>query len=107
VEKGFSTPSKNIFCGMQERELRCDMVNTKDSPTQKCDSGTARSFGMMASGKSARYCASDFVGDSSILEYGKTWDYQGFHCKSESSGLTCTNKSRHGWMLKWNEQRLF
>ena len=41
------------------------------------------------------------------LAYGRTWTWHGFTCKSERRGLTCRNRSRHGYFLSRGSQRVF
>jgi len=107
---GFVTPSKHTFCAIDEGRLRCDMTenSAKIPPKPKdCEFDWGNSFEMKRTGSASRICVSDFVGTTEVLDYGKSWDHQGFHCNSKPSGLTCTNQSHHGWMLKQSEQRIF
>jgi hypothetical protein len=41
------------------------------------------------------------------LAYGATWQRHGFSCKSEQSGVTCTNAKGRGFELARGAQRLF
>jgi hypothetical protein len=41
------------------------------------------------------------------LAYGRSWSYEGFRCTSRKSGLTCRNKSGHGFTLGKRSQRIF
>jgi hypothetical protein len=41
------------------------------------------------------------------LHYGDRWSGAGVHCKMETKGLTCTNKSHHGFFLSKQKQRYF
>jgi hypothetical protein len=58
-------------------------------------------------------CAGDpgpFVGEHSapVLGYGKTWKQSdGLHCTSAFKGLTCRNKSGHGFFLSRAHWRKF
>ena len=107
---GFVTPSLNIICSSFENKLRCDLhENTSQLPPRPkdCDLEWGNAFEMSLKGKPSRVCVGDAVPGGPILEYGKTWDYQGFHCSSEMTGLTCVNQNKKGWMLKKIEQRLF
>jgi len=36
---------------------------------------------------------------SRLLAYGTTWRRAGFTCWSRRTGLTCKNRSGHGWLL--------
>ena len=42
-----------------------------------------------------------------VLAYGRTWKAGGFTCVSRASGLTCTNKGGHGWLLSRALTRVF
>jgi len=35
-----------------------------------------------------------------VLRFGQTWSVRGYWtCVSRRAGLTCTNRSKHGWWL--------
>ena len=38
-------------------------------------------------------------GIAKVLGYGKTWSGGGIRCTSAETGLTCRNKSGHGFFL--------
>jgi hypothetical protein len=42
-----------------------------------------------------------------ILSYGRSWNFEGFGCRSRRVGLTCANRSRHGFTLSREYQRIF
>ncbi len=112
VTNAFKTPTGNIACAVYENYLRCDLrvIDTKPPPSPKdCELDWGHAFSMDVRGKPGRICAGDFVGSGTepVLDYGKTWEYQGFRCNSEKTGLTCVNQNKQGWMLKRSEQRLF
>jgi hypothetical protein len=57
-------------------------------------------------------CAGDpgaLVGESTarVLGYGKTWSGGGIRCTSALAGLTCHNKSAHGFLLSRAHWRSF
>jgi hypothetical protein len=33
------------------------------------------------------------------LRFGRSWTYRGFKCSMARNGLTCKNRSRHGWFM--------
>ncbi len=41
------------------------------------------------------------------LNYGQTFQRDGFTCKSEPSGVTCFNADRHGFSISRNTQSVF
>ena len=42
-----------------------------------------------------------------VLPYGRTLRWSGFACASRRTGLTCRNRSSHGFFLSRERQRLF
>lgn len=42
-----------------------------------------------------------------MLGYGKTWSGGGLRCKSEFTGVTCRNRSGHGFFLSRERRRSF
>ena len=45
--------------------------------------------------------------DTHALPYGRMWRKAGFACLSRPTGLTCLNRSGHGWILSRQRQRIF
>ena len=45
--------------------------------------------------------------DLPTLGYGRTWSFHGFACTSQRIGLTCRNRSRHGFFLSRALERTF
>jgi hypothetical protein len=56
---------------------------------------------MNVTGRATYTCSSDTVYNKSAtpLKYGSTWRHGGFACKSQMTGLRCTNKSGNGFYL--------
>jgi hypothetical protein len=57
-------------------------------------------------------CAGDpgpFLVESkaTVLAYGRTWSRDGISCTSEATGLTCKNRSAHGFFLSRERWRSF
>jgi hypothetical protein len=110
---GFQTPTGNIYCLAQEnKELRCDIqINSAKLPPKPkdCNLEWGNAFGMDLNGKSERFCHGDTIFNPKypVLGYGKTWRNQGFTCVSKKSGVTCTNKKKHGWQISKTNQTLF
>jgi hypothetical protein len=113
----FKTPSGNIGCGYAALEgetpnLRCEIVSgLKPLPPKprSCPGDWGRAVGMAPTGRASRYCITDTVMDprASVLAYGRTWSRGGFACTSRETGLTCTNRSGHGFFLSRDRSRLF
>lgn len=106
----FRMPSNNVFCAYisstspRYTYLRCDiMSHLKPMPSSSgCVEGSRGvSVDMNVTGRATYPCSSDTVYNTHArkLAYGTTWRHGGFTCKSQMSGLTCTNMSGHGFFL--------
>jgi len=106
----FRMPSNNVFCAYissaspRYKYLRCDiMSHIKPMPSSRgCVEGSRGvSVSMNVTGRATYPCSSDTVYNTGArkLNYGKTWRYGGFTCKSRTAGLRCNNLSGHGWFL--------
>jgi hypothetical protein len=116
---GFKMPSNNIYCIVEPpyenhpaTDLRCDIQ--KMAPTPKppkdCDLSWGDAFAIAQDGNlGSRICHGDTTKDDSlpVLAYGKEWAQGGYKCKSETSGLTCTNAKGHGFKLSRAVQQVF
>jgi hypothetical protein len=112
----FKLPSGNIGCGYAKFEgetasLRCEIVSgLRPLPPKprRCDGDWGRAVGMAPTGSASRYCITDTVMNpgAPVLAYGRTWSRGGFVCRSRTDGLTCTNRSGHGWFLSRARSRL-
>jgi hypothetical protein len=112
----FRTPSKNIYCawehlGGSPQLLRCDVQQlAHQAPKPKgCRFDAGSSFGMNPTGRAAALCVSDSVHDphAKSIAYGRSRRFGSFRCSSKTSGLRCTNKSGHGFLLNRTTYRLF
>ncbi len=113
----FRLPSGNIGCAYvkdpgRAASLRCDIATgLKPAPpipaSCKYDFGSAVAMGVF--GRPRVICVSDTALNlaAPVLAYGETWQRGGFRCVSRSTGLTCTNASRHGFFLSRQRSRLF
>jgi len=105
----FLTPSGNIGCGyssgMGPRSLRCDIASgLKPRPARPKDCvhlNWGDSYTMNVRGRVILTCHGDtvIIKGSRVIGYGKTWSRGGFLCVSQRTGLQCTNRSRHGFVL--------
>lgn len=116
--KTFKTPSGTSICGFFSLDtgakyLRCDVYRATNSPPKRpksCQFDYGFSFGIKPRGRAYRNCVSDAIADPSktrALAYGSSISHFGITCRSRASGLTCTNRSGHGFMLRRDRQRLF
>lgn len=112
----FRTPSKNIYCAWEHLSgspqfLRCDVQQLAHQAPEPsgCQFDAGSSFGMKLTGRASALCVSDSVHDShaSSIAYGKSRRFGSFRCSSKTSGLRCTNRSGHGFLLNRTTYRLF
>ena len=105
AETGFVTPSGNIACNAGKNAgrplLDCTLFSER---TNKGDKVWAmRVTGRVQVGRVIGDPATDYP----KLRYGRTWTWHGIRCKSERRGLTCRNRSAHGFFLSRGSQRVF
>jgi hypothetical protein len=106
VSTGFVTPSGNIYCGAEEKALRCEIKSgLTPKPPQPypgyCEFDWGLGFRLSSYGKPEILCISDTISgtDYPTLSYGSSWNNAGFKCVSQTAGLTCTNASGQGFFL--------
>jgi hypothetical protein len=120
---GFRTPSNNIHCQFYELEaekgqvpvktIRCDIREISNRPAPRprdCELEWGQAFELGTDERPGeRPCYGDTVQDPRLnpLAYGQTWERGGLRCKSEPSGVTCTNARGHGFELSRSSQRVF
>ena len=114
--EAFQTPSGNIACMADDVdedgrwELRCD-VGERDwrgGRTRGCDLDSGDSVGMRATGRPFWVCHGDTILRSGpVLGYGSTWRKGPFTCVIARTGVTCRNRSQHGFTLSRASYRLF
>jgi hypothetical protein len=112
----FRTPSGNIGClyatgGGDPTMLRCDLLEVDHVPARpaSCTLDYGHAFGLNRTGRARRLCVGDTAVDpkAKTLAYGKTRHLGVFTCTSRKSGLRCTARSGHGFVLSRATQRLF
>lgn len=114
----FKTPSGTSICGFFSLDtgakyLRCDVYRATNRPPKRpksCEFDYGFSFGIEPRGRAYRNCVSDAIADprkTRVLAYGSTMRRFGMVCRSRASGLTCSNRSGHGFTLRRDRQRLF
>jgi hypothetical protein len=118
----FRTPSGRIFCsyddasaqyGIPDAIVRCDIfvpgLRTPKPPAD-CPLSWGDAFTITASGRrGSLFCHGDTTRnpEAPVVPYGRVWRRGGFACKSEPTGLTCTNGLGHGFRLSWARQDMF
>ncbi len=106
---GFQTPTKNINCtiytDLSPRTLEC-MVSTYTGKVPKrpadCELDWSPQADLGTAGRSSLFaCRGDtsWWVDAPVLAYGKTFRNGVFTCKSEKTGVTCTNGAKRGFRV--------
>jgi hypothetical protein len=116
----FRTPSGNIGCVYAHfppdaPNLRCDirsgLHNPKLPSRGNCNLNVDFGQGLWIADRGPAHivCAGDTALDphATVLPYGTTVVRDGFSCQSETIGLTCKNRSSHGFFLNADVWRLF
>ncbi len=125
VYGSFKTPSSNIVCdyfihiGSRASESNVGCVIKSGlrpaPPRRPCqDGGYAgdRVYLGVTGGVEVPSCAGDpgpyvNVDRAKVLGYGKKWSGGGIRCTSTTTGMTCRNKSGHGFFLSRERWRSF
>jgi hypothetical protein len=102
----FQTPSRNIVCGTGQSAfggyaVTCTVFSEANRRGQKI--WALRSRGRA----SVFFSMSNAPVQVRVLRYGRTYHGYGIRCTSRKLGLTCTNRSRHGFFLSRQRQRVF
>lgn len=108
----FTMPSGNIGCSMSSPNgvVRCDIGQRDWAPPAKpADCMYDFGQGLVLGGTAGFVCASDTArGGGPVLPYGSTVREGPFECRSDESGVECTNlDTGHGFLLSAAEYRLF
>lgn len=112
---GFQTPSHGIACLYAvidgKRSLRCDVRAVAHPPNRpkSCELDYGNAFLLTPTGRARRLCAGDTVLDpkAKVLAYGRTRTLGPFTCTSKRTGLRCTSRAGHGFVLSRATQKLF
>jgi hypothetical protein len=113
--KSFMSPTGNIACVLfsdTHNSARCDIREFSPSHTEPppdCGLDWGGSYEVFDTGPAVLAC----VGDTIFLEFGPVLDYGeqisagSIVCRSERTGMTCTNQAGHGFTLTRARQTLF
>jgi hypothetical protein len=110
------TPSGHIACEYQYLPplgLRCDVdggIKPLPPKPKSCEFDWGAGFFIGERGRASVVCTSGAINfpPQTTLRYGRTWrKLGGFSCTSRKSGLTCRNKSGHGFFLSKERSRRF
>ena len=109
---GFKTPT-NVYCVLEDIWLRCDIKQISGAAPVKppdCYLDWGDAFFLAPTSEEAYViCHGDTVVSDALptLPYGKGWSEEGYTCKSEKTGLKCTNPVGHGFTLSRTNQTGF
>lgn len=112
---GFQTPSGNIYCNgaVIQSGIDCTIIERSGVPPlpkpASCKSNWGHVFVLDATGPARMQCGDHLnrVSYTDVADYGLTGEFGDITCKSEKTGLTCRNKSGHGFFLSRRQQKLF
>ena len=101
------TPTGNIGCEYQYLppiSMRCDVnggIKPLPPKPRSCEFDWGAGFGLRTRGKASVVCTSGAINfpPQRTLRYGAAWRPPGFTCRSRRKGLTCRNRSGHGFFL--------
>jgi len=101
----FVTSGKAAYCGVSEGEAPLRLVCWRPSDGLTLDMGR---FGRAQKRVDIANRGFYQPQPGRVLRYGETWAQpRHWSCVSRSTGLTCTNRSGHGWSLGRRKSRLF
>jgi hypothetical protein len=120
----FKTPSRNIVCGYSidqhgKASMECGIKSGLKPPPPRihCDAGdpSDKRIGLTETGRARPVlCAGDpgpllpqIEAKAVVLRYGTKIRIAGITCSSAITGLTCKNRSGHGFFMSRQSWRLF
>ena len=112
LQGGFRTPSGNIACELDEhaavgsfagrRTLFCVVFSASSAAHGQ------RTWLMTTTGRAhVVWIVANIATETPTLAYGRSWRFEGFRCSSRRVGLTCSNRTGHGYFLSRERQRIF
>jgi hypothetical protein len=110
---GFKTPTKNVYCVLEENWLRCDAkpnIGPLSPKPPNCYLDWGDAF-LIAPDSEGGYvlCHGDTVENDALptLSYGSSWIRNGYTCTSDRTAVTCTNEGSHGFRLSRMSRAVF
>jgi len=92
----FVTPHKAAYCGISEGEPPLSLICWRPADGLTLD---MRRLGRAHNGIQSSNRAYFDPAPGRQIRIGQKWRFSGWACVSRSAGLTCTNRSGHGWWL--------
>jgi hypothetical protein len=108
----FFTPSRNIACAVSPKSVRCDIASKSWKPPPQppdCQLDWGNSVSVSSTEGSRILCAGDslFGGRYRVLHYGDFVQRGEISCLSEKDGIFCINEAKEGFLLAYQELKLF
>jgi len=112
VLTGFSSPSGNVGCYIDKRNVRCDIRQRAWKPSPKpssCELDFGQGIALSAGAKPGFVCAGDTaLGAGAKLAYGEGIQAGVLRCSSRSSGMTCQDtETGRGFSLSRERYEIF
>lgn len=100
----FATPGKAVYCGLSEGEGPLHLICWRPADGLTFSVGRSARAQKWLNGRNRGF--RQVVGR--VLRYGETWSAaRAFRCVSRATGLTCMNRSHHGWWIGRRRSGLF
>jgi len=109
---GFTSPTGNIGCYIDQRSVRCDIGDRDWEPPKapgSCKLDYGQGIELPAGGAAAFVCAGDTaLGGGDVLDYGTSIGAGLLLCESEQSGMTCRDaETGRGFTLSKQGYEIF
>ena len=109
---GFTSPSGNIGCYIDKKNVRCDIADRSWEPPPApagCKLDYGQGITLSAGAEPAFVCAGDTaLGGGEELPYGQSISAGLLRCESEESGMTCTDsETGRGFTISKDAYKLF
>jgi len=112
---GFRTPSGNIYCNgsVEGSEIGCSIVERNGPPAQAdtgaCPGVWGHHIQLGPTGPAIVVCggAPRKSTYTDVASYGVSASFGEISCRSEKTGLQCTNAAGHGFLLSRQNQRVW
>ncbi|MEW6583564.1 MAG: DUF6636 domain-containing protein [Actinomycetota bacterium] len=116
ASRQFQSPTGNIACWIEGgTSVRCEITQRDWSPPPKpraCRLDWGQGLVLGARNRPGFLCAGDTIQPPPsdpypVLRYGRSLRVGSITCTSARTGVTCTNRARHGFTLSRQRYRLF
>ncbi|MFN8113732.1 MAG: DUF6636 domain-containing protein [Solirubrobacterales bacterium] len=109
---GFTSPTGNIGCYIDQKSVRCDIGDRDWEPPKapsSCNLDYGQGIELRAGGAADFVCAGDTaLGGGDVLDYGTSIGAGLLICESEESGMTCRDtETGRGFTLSKQSYKIF